>query len=208
MARPTDSSARPRPARRKKALVCWTYRRTPHARAARCRLPPPSSRSFRSPGAAWAISDGLLGSAVSSSITTSALDPRRASSSPPASNALTLATAAPRSARALAPASDRVMPVTVCPRRTSSAMSGRPIAPLAPATKTFMVMLQFWWGVLLPRRRDRHFLGVAGVQDHRQEAGPGLATRVPGHPVHRPRRFVERFPGPIGLDRLFDGVLV
>ena len=27
------------------------------------------------------------------------------------------------------------MPVTVCPRRTSSAMSGRPIAPLAPATK-------------------------------------------------------------------------
>src|SRR5688500_5408678 len=43
--------------------------------------------------------------------------------------------------------------------------------------------------------RDRRFLGVAGVQDHRQEAGPGLAARVPGHPVHRSRRLVERIPG-------------
>src|SRR5262245_22396406 len=38
--------------------------------------------------------------------------------------------------------------------------------------------------------RDRRFLGVAGVQDHRQEAGPGLTARVPGHPVHRSRRLV------------------
>ena len=84
------------------------------------------------------MSAGLFGSAVSSSITTSAFDSRRACSSPGASNALTRATAAPRSARAAAPASDRVMPVTACPRRTSSATSGRPIAPLAPATKTFI----------------------------------------------------------------------
>jgi hypothetical protein len=57
--------------------------------------------------------------------------------------------------------------------------------------------------------RDRHFLGVAGVQDHRQEAGPGLAARVPGHPVHRSRRLVERIPGLVALDRLVvDGVLV
>ena len=88
------------------------------------------------------MSAGLLGSAVSSSITTSAFDSRRARSSPGASNALTRATAAPRSARAVAPASDRVMPVTACPRRISSATSGRPIAPLAPATNTFMAALQ------------------------------------------------------------------
>src|SRR5262245_10132017 len=57
--------------------------------------------------------------------------------------------------------------------------------------------------------RDRRFLGVAGVQDHRQEAGPGLAARVPGHPVHRSRRLVERIPGLVGLDRLVvEGVLV
>ena len=43
---------------------------------------------------------------------------------------------------------------------------------------------------LLP---NRHFRGVARVQDHRQEAGPGLAARVAGQPVHSPRRFVERF---------------
>ena len=63
--------------------------------------------------------------------------------------------------------------------------------------------------LLLALLRDRHFLGVAGVQDHRQEVGPGLAARVPGHPVHRPRRLVEHFPGLVGLDRLVvDGVLV
>jgi hypothetical protein len=47
------------------------------------------------------------------------------------------------------------------------------------------------------------------VQDHRQEEGPGLAARVLGHPVHSPRRFVERFPSLVGLDRLVvHGVLV
>src|SRR3954451_9850569 len=57
--------------------------------------------------------------------------------------------------------------------------------------------------------RDRHFLGVAGVQDHREEAGPGLVTRIPGHPVHRSRRLVERIPGLVYLDRLVaEGVLV
>src|SRR5262249_16866038 len=61
--------------------------------------------------------------------------------------------------------------------------------------------------LLLPR--DRGLFGVAGVQDHRQEAGPGLATRIPGHPVHRSRRLVERIPGLVGLDRLVvEGVLV
>src|SRR5262245_2374974 len=57
--------------------------------------------------------------------------------------------------------------------------------------------------------RDGRFFGVAGVQDHREEAGPGLATRIPGHPVHRPRRLVERVPGLVGLGRLVvEGVLV
>src|SRR3954449_11891380 len=57
--------------------------------------------------------------------------------------------------------------------------------------------------------RDRDLFGVAGVQDHRQESGPGLVTRIPGHPVHRSRRLVERIPGPVFLDRLVvEGVLV
>src|SRR6516162_8457004 len=57
--------------------------------------------------------------------------------------------------------------------------------------------------------RDGRFFGVAGVQDHREEAGPGLATRIPGHPMHRSRRLVERIPGLVGLDRLVvEGVLV
>ena len=63
--------------------------------------------------------------------------------------------------------------------------------------------------LLLALLPDRHLLGIARVQDHRQEAGRGLAARVLGHPVHRPRRFVERLSGLEGLDRLVvDGVLV
>src|SRR4051794_37684985 len=63
--------------------------------------------------------------------------------------------------------------------------------------------------LFLPLLRDRDLFGVAGVQDHREEAGPGLATRIPGHPVHRSRRLVERIPGLVGLDRLVaEGVLV
>jgi hypothetical protein len=47
------------------------------------------------------------------------------------------------------------------------------------------------------------------MQDHRQEASLSLAVRVLGDPVHRPRRFVERISGFVGLDRLIvDGVLV
>src|SRR4051794_18117712 len=57
--------------------------------------------------------------------------------------------------------------------------------------------------------RDRDFFGVAGVQDQGEEAGPGLGTRIPGHPVHRSRRLVERIPGLVLLDRLVvEGVLV
>src|SRR5215831_15487376 len=57
--------------------------------------------------------------------------------------------------------------------------------------------------------RDCRFSGVAGVQDHREEAGPGLATRIAGHPVHRSRRLVERIPGLVFLERLVvEGVLV
>ncbi len=57
--------------------------------------------------------------------------------------------------------------------------------------------------------RDRYFLGIAGVQDHRQEAGLGLAARIPGHAVHSSRGLVERIPSPVFLDRLvIEGVLV
>ena len=38
---------------------------------------------------------------------------------------------------------ERVIPVTAWPWRTNSATSGRPIAPVAPATKTFMVVSPF-----------------------------------------------------------------
>src|SRR5262245_36855137 len=57
--------------------------------------------------------------------------------------------------------------------------------------------------------RDCRFFGVAGVQDHREEAGRGLATRIPGHPVHRSRRLVERIPGLVFLARpVVEGVRV
>src|SRR5436309_10949490 len=158
------------------------YRRTPHRRAAASRFPPPSSRSRRSPSAAAAMSAGLLGSAVSSSITTSAFDSRTARSSPGASNALTRATAAPRLANAVAPATDRVMPVTACPRRISSATSGRPIAPLAPATNTFMAASP-GTGLFLQRYGD--VLDAPRMQDPRQQPGLHLA-RVPEHPVKAP----------------------
>src|SRR5437764_9555268 len=36
--------------------------------------------------------------------------------------------------------------------------------------------------LFLALHRDRRFLGVAGVQDHRQEAGLVLGARIPGHP--------------------------
>src|SRR5689334_7583483 len=148
------------------------------------------------------MSAGLFGSAVNSSTTTSAFDPRRACSSPGASKALTRATAAPRSARAVAPASDRVIPVTACRRRTSSATSGRPIAPLAPATNTFMAAPP---GTGLLLHREDEVLRVPRVQDPRHHPGLHLA-RVHGHPVQAPARLVERLaclehPGRLVVDR-------
>src|SRR5438270_559410 len=57
--------------------------------------------------------------------------------------------------------------------------------------------------------RDCRFLGVAGVQDHREEARLRRLARIPGHPVHGSRRLVERIPGLVFLDRLVvEGVLV
>src|SRR5262245_13762703 len=57
--------------------------------------------------------------------------------------------------------------------------------------------------------RDCRFFGVGGVQDHREEAHLRSLGRIPGHPVHRSRRLVERIPGLVFLDRLVvEGVLV
>src|SRR5437763_3720738 len=57
--------------------------------------------------------------------------------------------------------------------------------------------------------RDCRFFGVAGVQDHREEARLRRLARIPGHPVDRSRRLVERIPGLVFLDRLVvEGVLV
>ena len=57
--------------------------------------------------------------------------------------------------------------------------------------------------------RDRDLFGVAGVQDHREEARLRGLARVPRHPVDAAGRLVECVPGLVGLDRLVvDGVLV
>src|SRR6516162_412209 len=57
--------------------------------------------------------------------------------------------------------------------------------------------------------RDRDLFGVAGVQDHREEAHLRRLARVPRHPVDAAGRLVERIPGLVGLDRLVvEGVLV
>src|SRR5262245_2574899 len=87
------------------------------------------------------MSAGLLGKEVSWSMTASAPDLRIASSTAAASSASTSATSAPSSFRPCVLALERVIPVTAWPWRTSSATSGRPMAPVAPATKTFMVVL-------------------------------------------------------------------
>jgi len=112
IAMPTDSSPNPGPGLRKKPLACWRYRRTPDARAALYRLPPPTTRMLWLAAAAAAMSRGSRGSAVNWSMTTSGRDSRSARSSPGTSNALTRATAAPRPAMTRAPASELVIPVT------------------------------------------------------------------------------------------------
>src|SRR5579883_2339487 len=137
------------------------------------------------------MSAGLFGSAVSSSITTSASDSRRTRSSPGASNALTRATAAPSDARTFAPASDRGMPLTACPRLTNSATRGRPIAPLAPATNTCMgSSLGVPAGLLLPFRKDE-VPGIPRVHHPRQHPDLRLAG-VLRDAVQAPGRLVER----------------
>src|SRR3954467_2533324 len=84
------------------------------------------------------------------------------------------------------------MPVTACPRRTNSATSGRPIAPLAPATNTFMAASPGTGSLL---HRDDEVLGVPRVEDPRQHPHLHLA-RVPGHPVQAAAPLVK------GLARL------
>src|SRR6516162_7600066 len=88
-----------------------------------------------------------------------------------------------------------------CMRVPRGANGGRGSAVNAPPVVRLRSLL-----LLL---RDRYLFGVAGVQEHREEAGPGLATRIPRHPVHRSRRLVERIPCLVFLDRLVvEGVLV
>src|SRR5262245_39111162 len=131
-----------------------------------------------------------------------------------------IASSIPCSTKAWAFSGDRVRATTACPRASNWAISGRPIAPVPPAMKIFIYAppLNEWncllnkpdgarpqlpigysrtlFLAILPNRR---ILDIARVQDDRQEAGPGLVARVPGHAVHAPRRFVERFPGLVSL---------
>ena len=97
---------------------------TPHATAARCKLPPPSMRSFLSPAAYAGSSDGVFGIEVSSSITASAFEARSAASTALLSSASAIATSAPNARSLFAPRSECVIPVTVCPLRISSAING------------------------------------------------------------------------------------
>jgi hypothetical protein len=48
---------------------------------------------------------------------------------------------------------------------------------------------------LLRLFRDGDLFGVAGMQDHREEARLALLARVPRHPVEAAGRLVERVPG-------------
>src|SRR6516162_1814423 len=180
------------------------YRRTPQASAARRRLPPPSILSLRSVARAAAMSAGFLGKKVSWSMTASAPDLRTASSTAAASSASTSATSAPSSFRPCVLALRRVIPVTAWPWRTNSVTSGRPIAPVAPATKTFMVVLL--WGSLvagLPRSRssanarprrsvfcalkghDRKALGALSTPGRRSQGGSCTPTGYDRQPRGR-----------------------
>src|SRR5262249_49423879 len=138
-----------------------------------------------------AMSAGLLGKEVSWSMTASAPDLRTASSTAAASSASTSATPAPSSFMPFVLASERVIPVTAWPRRTSSAISGRPIAPVAPATNTLMVVLL---SVLL-LFRDDDVLHVLRVQHDGQDARRVLVAGVLRDAVQAAGRLVEGVPG-------------
>src|SRR5262245_46272404 len=77
-----------------------------------------------------------------------------------------------------------------------------PIAPLAPATNTFTVILPRGRPVLLLRLRDGDLLGVSRVQHHRDQAGLALRGGVLRHPVEGPGRLVERLARLEHLGRL------
>src|SRR3954454_18370998 len=112
------------------------------------------------------MSAGLFGREVSWAMTASAPDLPAASSTAAPYSESTNATSAPSSFRPCALALRRAIPVTAWPWRTSSATSGRPIAPVAPATKTLMVVPL---SVLL-RFRDDDVLDVLRVQHDGQDA--------------------------------------
>src|SRR5215470_4173355 len=116
------------------------YRFTPVSIAARCRLPPPSSRIRRSRGAAVRISSGVyrFGSDVSSSMIASGRILAVSALTASASSAFTTTPSAPFSRSIFIPASLLVIPITSCLAATSAATSGLPMAPLAPATSTFI----------------------------------------------------------------------
>jgi hypothetical protein len=78
------------------------------------------------------------GREVSSWTITSGCASATAARSAPVSKTSTTAARAPAARTASALASDLVMPVTSWPAATSFGTSGRPIAPLAPATNTLM----------------------------------------------------------------------
>src|SRR5688500_1908887 len=65
-------------------------------------------------------------------------------------NALT-----PASRRRAARSSERVMALTSCPASISWCTRGRPIAPVAPATKTFTSPLSHE-GLVAPRQDEQH----------------------------------------------------
>src|SRR3954447_3657231 len=121
------------------AKLCATNFRAPAARAPASRLSVPSVRrrfvgaKSRSKWRGAPMPDSAVTSWTTTSgfaITTASMTASRSSAS--------ATTGSPPSSRTTS-GRDRVMPATSCPRETSSGTSRLPTAPVAPATKTFMV---------------------------------------------------------------------
>src|SRR4051794_788165 len=153
---------------------------TPAATAASTRFFVPSRRSRLVPASHSSYLRGLSGRSrsVSSLTTTSGFAASTAARTASASNASAIAACAPSAS--IASAFERVMPTTSWPRSSSCRTSGRPIAPLAPAMKTFIRRLRLVGGdppgEAGQRREDQ--------RDHSQREEVEPAGEVAGRVVH------------------------
>ena len=121
-------------------------------------------------------------------ITTSGLPACMAAVRPAASKTSTMAASAPAAVIVAAPASVRDVPVTRKPAATSMAVSGRPIAPLAPARKMRVVTAVAYRGPddsALAGVHASTILGKIGVSTRRNGARP-MGQAAPASPLPPP----------------------